>query len=156
MQHLTTRECPMHRLLVLACSKRKVAAAGLLPAIDRYDGPTFRVLRKYLRELEGGAPSILILSAKYGLIPSDQQIPDYDCRLTRASARALNPQVLLAAEGALRTKKWCSVGICAGKDYQVALEGVPELVPNGVRVDVIAGGQGPRLTALRRWLSQGD
>ena len=78
----------MQRLLVLACSERKVTAAGLLPAVDRYDGPPFRVLRKYLRE-HTGAPDILILSAKYGLIPSDQQIPYYDCRITRASARVL-------------------------------------------------------------------
>ena len=146
----------MHRLLVLACSKRKVAAAELLPALDCYDGPAFRVLRKYLREHEREALSILVLSAKYGLIPADQPIVPYDCRLTRASARALKPQVLKAAYSALRMKKWRSVGICVGKDYQIALEGISELIPDGVRVDVIAGGQGQRLTALRKWLIQSD
>ena len=37
------------RLLVLACSERKRAGPGLLPAAERYDGPAFRVLRAYLR-----------------------------------------------------------------------------------------------------------
>jgi hypothetical protein len=44
------------------------------------------------------------------------------------------------------------VGICAGRAYRAALEDVSELVPEGVRVDQIVGGQGQRLTALREWL----
>jgi hypothetical protein len=72
----------MHRLLIIACSERKNSAVGLLPAIDRYDGPAFRVLRKYLREHAERAPSILILSAKYGLIPAGQEIPMYERRLS--------------------------------------------------------------------------
>ncbi len=56
----------MTRLLIVTCSQRKNPTLGLLPAIDRYDGPAFLVLRKYLREGVGDAPRVLILSAKYG------------------------------------------------------------------------------------------
>jgi len=42
----------MGRLLFIACSQRKNPAEGVLPALDRYDGPAFGVLRKYLRETE--------------------------------------------------------------------------------------------------------
>jgi hypothetical protein len=145
----------MHRLLVLACSKSKVPAKGTLPALERYDGPAFRVLRKYLRENDRGALSIFILSAKHGLIPAAKRISDYDCRLLPDSARALRPQVLSAAQAAVSAKSLTSVGVCAGKDYQVALDGFAELIPAGVRLETIGGGQGRRLTALRQWLIQG-
>ena len=38
-------------MLILACSRRKRPDEGLLPAIERYDGPTFCVLRRFLREV---------------------------------------------------------------------------------------------------------
>ena len=38
------------QLLVLGCSQTKRDSVGELPAIDRYDGPSYRVLRGYLRE----------------------------------------------------------------------------------------------------------
>ena len=63
------------RLLILSCSQRKAPAKGRLPAIDRYDGPAFRVLRKYLREGPAEVPTVLILSAKYGLIESEREDP---------------------------------------------------------------------------------
>jgi hypothetical protein len=142
----------MTRLLMIACSQRKNPAEGLLPAIARYDGPAFRVLRKYLREETRDAPCILILSAKYGLIAADCEIPDYDCRLSTASAMNLRTQVLEVARHTLQSQRLRAVGICAGKDYRVALAGFADAVPQGVQVEFIEGGHGPRLTALRRWL----
>ena len=40
----------MNKVLIIACSQRKRPDAGLLPALDRYDGPAFQVLRRFLRE----------------------------------------------------------------------------------------------------------
>lgn len=56
------------QLLVLGCSQTKRDAPGLLPAIDRYDGSSYRVLRSYLRDCDWPEQlSVAILSAKYGL-----------------------------------------------------------------------------------------
>src|SRR5947209_2723394 len=96
----------MSRLLIVACSQRKNPAQGQLPAIDRYDGPVFRVIRKYLREGAGDAPIVLILSAKYGLITSDLEIPDYNCRLSAASAARLRSRVLQTAGHVLTSQRW--------------------------------------------------
>jgi hypothetical protein len=41
---------PSRQLLVLSCSQRKLPNPEPLPALERYDGPAFRVLRKFLRE----------------------------------------------------------------------------------------------------------
>lgn len=76
----------MSRLLILACSQRKKPGQRKLPAIERYDGPAFRVVRKYLRESDGDPIRILILSAKYGLIAANEKIGNYDCRLNQTAA----------------------------------------------------------------------
>lgn len=140
------------RLLILACSQRKIAGKGHLPAIDRYDGPAFRVLRKFLRENPDSALTVLILSAKYGLIESERKIPFYDCRLSRTTTAGLQRQVVGTARNILRSHPWQTVGICAGKNYRSALLGFAEEIPAGIRLDVIEGGLGRRLTALRNWL----
>lgn len=57
---------PGDRLLILSCSRRKRLDTDLLPAIERYDGPAFRVLRRFLRERPFEAPDVLILSAEHG------------------------------------------------------------------------------------------
>jgi hypothetical protein len=38
-------------MLILACSRRKRPDEGLLPAIEPYDGPAFRMVRRFLREM---------------------------------------------------------------------------------------------------------
>ncbi len=142
----------MHRLLVISCSQSKTCQTGLLPAIDRYDGPAFRVLRKYLRENSETTLTALILSAKYGLIESDRKIPYYDCRLSRSSAMHLRPQILETLARVIQSKQCRAVGVCAGKDYRVAFDGLSELIPAGIRIDFLTGGLGLRLTRLRDWL----
>lgn len=142
----------MTRLLIIACSERKNPAKGRLPAIERYDGPAFRVLRKYLRETERPAPTVLILSAKYGLLSAGQTVPNYDCKISAATARGIRTQVFETLRVVLPSKRWQAIGICAGRDYRVALADVTELLPPDARLDVLDGGLGPRLTALKKWL----
>jgi hypothetical protein len=145
----------MSRLLVIACSEKKLPGAGSMPAVERYDGPAFRVLRKYLRGASAEVPTVLILSAKYGLIPSDRAIGDYDCRLSKSSAAELRPEVLETLGSVLRSKRWNSVAVCAGKDYRLALDGFVRLVPSSTRLEMLAGGLGTRLTNLKNWLHGG-
>ncbi len=59
------------RLLILSCSQRKSESLERLPAIERYNGPLFFVLRRFIRECPGQARhlDVYILSAAYGLIP---------------------------------------------------------------------------------------
>jgi hypothetical protein len=95
---------------------------------------------------------VLILSAKYGLIGSEQEIPKYDVRLSRASAAELRPRVLERATRLLGARRCRAIGVCAGKDYLIALEGLSDLHPDDVRVDFLGGGLGPRLARLREWL----
>lgn len=76
------------RLLIIACTATKRRDVRLLPAIDRYCGPSFRVLRRWLSDHPEAAArlDVCILSAEFGLVPANQPIPDYDRRMTAARA----------------------------------------------------------------------
>jgi hypothetical protein len=45
---MTVEGAATGRMLILACSQRKLLDEGLLPAVERYDDPAFRVLRRFL------------------------------------------------------------------------------------------------------------
>lgn len=68
------------RLLILKCSARKRGVEEPIPAIERYDGPLWQVLRSFLREqpLFATDIDIYVLSAAFGLIPASQPIVWYD------------------------------------------------------------------------------
>lgn len=144
----------MNRLLIVACSRRKKPAKEQMPAIERYDGPAFRVLRKFLREQEGPVPTILILSGKYGLIEADASIRNYEFRMTPATAEQLRPTVLRRLRKVLRAGPIRSVGVCLGRDYRQAVKGLEDQLPKGATVEVLGGGLGHRLTRLREWLNR--
>ena len=144
-----------HRLLILSCSNRKRADAGLLPAIQRYNGPCFQVLRRYLQDnsTDGQAPDVLIISAEYGLIWAKSLIANYDRRLTRARAIALQPKVLTELRHILDDD--CPYGqlfICMGKDYQRILDRFEAWVTPGVIVQVVQGSPGVMQAQLFDWL----
>jgi hypothetical protein len=141
----------IHRLLVISCSARKRKDAELLAAIDRYDGPAFRVLRHYLAQAADPL-RVLILSAKYGLIEASREIPDYDLRLTAKAAQAMRDDVLRVLKEVLSQTPCAEVGFCLGKDYRKAIAGYQDVIPSNTTVTFISGTQGLRLRNLRAWL----
>ena len=77
------------RLLILGCADRKRDSGGVLPALDRYDGPAYRVIRTFLREYQWPEDvSIAVLSAEYGLFGVLKGIRQYDKRMDLATATA--------------------------------------------------------------------
>ena len=139
-------------LLIVACSQRKRPDPGLLPAIERYDGVTFRVLRKAKRE--GYWPEnldVLILSAKYGLIDAAMPTVCYEQRMTPERAIALNAQVLEKLQSRVGQRDYVEVYVDLGRDYLPAIEGCAELF-SGLRVSYAEGRIGERLKGLKSWL----
>jgi hypothetical protein len=139
-------------LLVLSCSQRKRPDPNLLPAIERYDGPTFRVLRRFLKEQPLAPLDIFILSAKFGFIPHNQPIPNYDQRMTRLRAQELQPHVIVELRDILSSQPYQKLCICMGKDYLWALDGYDILVPSTMPIKVVNGSQGKILADLHSWL----
>jgi hypothetical protein len=142
------------RLLILSCSQRKRPEAGLLPAIERYDGPAFWVLRRFLREQPEKVRQldVFILSAAYGLISAEYPIRDYDQVMTSQRAAELHDEVLGILTSSLSGNNYGSVCLAMSKAYLAALEGWSALIPQGVRVVLTDGPQGVKLAKLKRWL----
>lgn len=141
-------------LLILACSQRKRSDPGLLPAIERYDGPAFRVLRRFLNQnlSEFLDISVYILSAEFGLIPGDRPIPDYNRRMTKLRAKELQPTVIKQIKDILNSSYYQKLLICVGRDYLAALEGYNQVILKELTVQIATGGLGQKLSILYQWL----
>jgi hypothetical protein len=148
------------RILILACTLTKRHDPGKLAAIERYDGPTFRVLRNARTAGKLEHITVCVLSARYGLLKADEPIEDYDQRLDHDRATVLAPQVAtwldeLAFQAVLAERVGRRV------DVYLALPGLYRtLIPQSwiERMEPWAaiqwghGGIGERLAQLKAWL----
>lgn len=144
------------RLLLLACSARKRVDAGLLPALERYDGVLYRVLRRWLRHApaeQRHATDILILSAEFGLIETHLPIPYYDRKMSRARARELAPQTVAALHARIQSVDYQEILLAMGKLYQETLEPIARWATRPSAVRCVVGGIGQQAAQLREWLS---
>lgn len=140
--------------LLLSCSQRKRSTPELLPALERYNGPQFQVVRKFFRthpELQATI-DVAILSARFGIIPPNELIPEYDQRITRERAIEINTNVLVTLRQYTQRKMYQRFCVSIGQDYLYAIEGVEALLPADCEVTYLRGSQGKRLSHLSRWL----
>jgi hypothetical protein len=77
------------RYLLLSCSDDKSNVTVPIPAIERYNGPAYKTLRRYFRQYPEARfeINVAIISAKYGLIFPQTLIPSYDQRMTLERAQ---------------------------------------------------------------------
>jgi hypothetical protein len=145
------------RLLILACSATKRHDAGLLPAIERYDGPNYRTLRRFVADHPAGceALDVFILSGELGLLRGHTAIPDYDRRMDTRRVLALRLSVADVLSSHLEDRRYDATFVGLGRDYAPALEITSDLRPHLGTLTVATGGIGTRLGQLRRWLIAG-
>jgi len=139
----------MARLLILSCSNRKRRDAGLLPAIDRYDGQAYRVLAGYRRAVPDDAIDVLILSAGFGLIDSETPIAWYDRQMTLDRAAELQRQVSADVRNRLTQGDYHRALFYGGARYRAALD--TDLVADA-RLTFTSGPIGAQLSMLKTWL----
>lgn len=141
------------RLLILSCSQRKHTSYEPLPAIERYNGPFYFVLRRFLRECprEASLLDVYILSAAYGLIPGDFPIPWYNRKMDLSRAVGLQPQVNRTFSQLLRCN-YASICFVLGSTYLKAFESARDLVPDHTESIVAYGRIGNKLAHLKAWL----
>ena len=142
------------RLLILSCSRKKRSSPGSIPALERYDGPAFRVMNKFIRvcSSEVQLPDIYILSAEFGLISADKPIPHYDRRMTPQRIEKLQQPTLGELKQILNGKQYQEFFISMGKDYLRVLDGYKSLTSINLNVTVSQGSMGYKLAELRNWL----
>lgn len=136
-------------LVVLGCSATKLDSDGLLPAIARYDGPAYRVLNAYLREVQWpNALSIGVLSAEHGLIGGLTHIENYDRRMD--SRRAFDLRTQCTDVLTTWARDHSKLTLFLGKDYLPALN--LDVLPARRTVEVVPGAIGMKLSRLRSLL----
>jgi hypothetical protein len=141
------------RLLLVACSARKIASTTPIPAWNLYDGPCFRVLRKCSRD--GYWPTdvdLLILSSRHGIVSPHQSIALYDEAMTAERAMSIRHAVHTRLIRTLHARPYRELLIVAGTSYLRALRLGPPWLPPHLSVQVAEGGIGRKLQQLRRWL----
>jgi hypothetical protein len=149
---LQTMQMNMNRLLIVACSQRKRSDKGLLPAIERYDGPVFNMTRRYLRQQqEPSNTDILVLSAKYGLIDAQCLIPDYDQKLSPNIDNKFFEQVNVSLQEKFANNNYRSICIGMSQNYYKVLAPYNFSAYSPEIIQVI-GGHGNLLSGLHKWL----
>jgi hypothetical protein len=139
-------------LVLLPCSHTKRPDSGHLPAIERYDGPLYRVLRKFLRESAWPEDlSVAVLSARYGLVGGLAPIESYDQRMDASRAAQIVPQ------SRLTLSRWsehhATAQILLGQAYLPAVD-LRHMAHLGIRSTIAPGPIGRKLNALRRVLNE--
>lgn len=75
--------------ILMACSATKRPESGPLTALERYDGPMWQTLRALLDRHPTAAQALVskdlviwVLSGRYGFVPHDIEMPNYDKRMS--------------------------------------------------------------------------
>jgi hypothetical protein len=140
----------MNRTLILSCSQSKKFDQNDLPAIERYDGPAFRLLRRYLNRSHEDL-EIYILSAKFGLIKHQTSIPYYEQKLRSDGIEELKEQISMQFFFS-ETQERKPFFINLGKTYLQVFEPVFEGLVKNPNTTFASGSSGKRLAEMYDWL----
>ncbi len=142
-------------LLIISCSQKKVKTPVLLPAIERYDGPYYRSLRKIMRRSDyNNSLDVAIISAKYGLLQSYDEIEDYNLKMNADIANIKRDSVAIPLRKQILKKKYENIFINLGKDYLLAIKGFDKNLQLKINFRYADGKIGKRLSQMKKWLEE--
>lgn len=140
-------------LLILSCSNQKVRNNGLIPAIDLYNGVNYKVIHKLKKENKlPNNLDIIIISAKYGFLKSNDLIEYYDQPMTKERALKLRLKILKELKKNLKGKIYAEIFINLGKTYLLAIKGFEEFMSKQTRIIYAEGKIGQKVKEMKNWL----
>jgi hypothetical protein len=138
-----------NRLLLISCSQRKIDTTDTLFALDLYDGPFYRLIKKMKRDdLFPSNVHTLIISAKYGLIDLYDLVQNYDKKMTLNDALDMKPIVQSDIDDFMKKTSFDDVLICMGKNY---LETINDYSLNH-EMEIAEGPIGCKLSKTKNWI----
>ncbi|WP_298682383.1 peroxide stress protein YaaA [uncultured Methanomethylovorans sp.] len=141
------------KLMILPCSKRKMDAQYKIPAIDRYEGQYFRIIKKYISDFSNNDGfDVAILSAKYGLLQPMDEIHDYDLKMNDSIAASLNESIIEKLASMNKEKQYKEVAINLGKSYFKAIDGYDDIFGKNTELTIFEGKIGERQQQMINWL----
>lgn len=145
----------MTSLMVISCSGVKKNDPGAIPAIERYQGTTYKVIHKARREgYWPSATDLFIVSAKYGLISEHSLIEWYDLKMSEERARECCIVVSHAFDTLLRSNLYETIFINMGQAYMLSIGASTEYIQayKDGRLQEASGAIGQRLKQTKKWL----
>jgi len=108
--------------LIIACSNAK--NRGTMPAYELYNGSLWTSFRKHAPTPPDRDIPIYVLSAKYGIIPYDEVISDYDLQIVGNNKRFYRKNEIKASDVAKKIGQQWNAGqilLAGGQHYESAL-----------------------------------
>ena len=142
----------MSSLLIQSCSATKNQVTEPTRAMDVYDGYFFKIIKKAKRERSFCSDiDIRILSAEHGILHPEEEIIDYDRRMTSSRADELRQSVTDDLHELISQNKYEKVVMNMGSVYTRAVGDITE--KNGIDVTPITGdGIGTKGRKLKRFI----
>lgn len=122
-----------------------------IPALERYHGIAIGVIRK-LKE-QGKLPKdleILIVSAEFGLIDPEEEIPYVDQIMTNESAKELQESFLEKLKSKFGRVKYSEIFVNLGAMYAQSIKGFEKIVD--AQVTYASGTLGKRAKQMKQWI----
>jgi len=146
----------MPKLLILGPSYRRNPSPEPLPAIERYDGLFYRMVRKYIDKLKEKDIDVIIVTEDLDVVTPETKLP-YKPPVGESwktlpliekdpeKVKLLRNQILELA----KEREYEEIFVALNKHYQTLL---PDLTPYSRRIIASFRGIGPKAQALKRWL----
>lgn len=141
-------------LLIISCSKRKKLTHEKRPAIEVYDGPIYRSLRKRFNYVSTLPVDIFIVSAKYGLITAKSMIENYDSQMTAQRAGELRDIVLSEIVKIIKGRKYKEIFVSLSSVYRLTIYGIEKYLPTDTQLLFTSGGIGRKTSQTISWLER--
>ncbi len=140
-----------NRLLLISCSKKKNELEMPSFALDVYDGPYYKTLKKLRRENKFPKDMhTLVLSAKYGLLDLYDMIQTYDQVMTPKRAEELTEDINKDLHDFLKNHAMNEIYISMGKNYEKTID----IFLNDGNVRKAEGAIGKKLQKTKFWMNQ--
>jgi len=148
----------MAKLLILGPSYRRNTSPEPLPAIERYDGLFYRIIRRNMDKVKEKGIDIIIITEDLELATPETKLPykppvGNKWRTLPPTTRdpekveKLRNQILEI----VKNKRYDEIFIALNKHYQALL---PDLAPHTKKIISDFEGLGPKAKSLKEWLSR--
>jgi len=95
---------------------------------------------------------IVIISAKYGFLKSNDLIEYYNLRMTQNQAKELNSIIINNFKSLFEERHYCEIFVNLGNDYIPAIKGLEKIVPQETKLLYAKGKVGERKSQMKKWI----
>ncbi len=147
----------MARLLILGPSYRRNTSPEPLPAIERYDGLFYRIVRKNMDKMKEKGIDVIIITEDLEVVTPETKLPykpPVGSKWRTLPPTSRDPEKIEKMQRQIleivKSRKYDEIFIALNKHYQALL---PDLTPHTKKIISDFEGLGRKAKSLKEWLS---